>query len=118
MPDGMTKTMLPAAEKFVEEMRKIFADGVPEPDRWDYCRDLLKNLIADPEIRAHAKYWPVTGFDPKTNRVQNLLFYEDPDYDFVINALIKKPGGYAMIHDHGSSWTIYGVLEGKERIVH
>ena len=50
MPDGMTKTMLPAAEKFVEEMRKIFADGVPEPDRWDYCRDLLKNLIADPEI--------------------------------------------------------------------
>ena len=118
MPDEMTKPMLPAAEKFVEEMRKVFADGVPESDRWDCCRELLKNLIADPEIISHAKNWPVTGFNPNTNRVQNLLFYEDPDYDFVINALIKKPGGYAMIHDHGPSWTIYGVLEGKERIVH
>ena len=55
MPDEMTKPMLPAAEKFVEEMRKVFADGVPAPDRWDCCRELLKNLIADSEIISHAK---------------------------------------------------------------
>ena len=116
--DGMTRPMLPAVETFVAGMRKVFEDGVPEPERWEKCRELLKALIADPEVKAHAKDWPVTGFNPETDRVSNLLFYEDPDYRFVINALIKNPGGYAMIHDHGPSWTIYGVLEGQERIVH
>ncbi len=110
--------MFPAAERFVAGMRQVFADGVPEPDRWDRCRDLLKELIADPDVKEAAKDWPVTGFNPKTDRVQNLLFYEDPDYGFVINGLIKNAGGSAMIHDHGSAWTIYGVLSGEERIVH
>jgi len=117
--DGvMNKPMLPAAVRFVEGMRKVFEDGVPEPECWEKCRDLLKELIADPEMKAHAQTWPVTGYNPETDRVGNLLFYEDPDYGFVINALIKKPGGYAMIHDHGKAWTIYGMLEGEERIVH
>ena len=31
--------------------------------------------------------------------------------------LTKPPGGRAAIHDHGPSWTIYAVLEGRERIV-
>jgi predicted metal-dependent enzyme (double-stranded beta helix superfamily) len=110
--------MLPAVEKFINVMRKIFEEDVPEPDRWELCRVHLKELIEDGDVIKHSKNWPITGFNPETNRVQNLLFYEDPDYGFVINALIKKPGGYAMIHDHGSSWTIYGVLSGKERIVH
>ena len=118
MPDGMTRPMLPAVEKFVSEMRTIFEARTPETERWEKCRGLLKELIADPDVKAHAQNWPVTGFNPKTDKVSNLLFYEDPDYKFVINALIKNPGGYAMIHDHGPSWTIYGVLEGEERIVH
>lgn len=112
------ETLLPAARQFVAALRQLFEDGVPEKERWERCRALLGEMIADPEIRAHAQEWPVTGFNPATDRVQNLLFYEDPDYGFVINALIKKPGGYAMIHDHGPSWTIYGVLQGEERIVH
>lgn len=110
--------MLPAAEKFVSALRNVYKEGVPEAERWARCRDLLKALIADPAVKAHAQAWPVTGYNPQTDRVQNLLFYEDPDYGFVINALIKKPGGYAMIHDHGPAWTIYGVLAGEERIVH
>lgn len=118
MPDGMTRPMLPAVEKFVSEMRGLYEAGVPERERWETCRALLAEVIADPDVKAHARDWPVTGFNPKTDKVSNLLFYEDPDYGFVINALIKNPGGYAMIHDHGPSWTIYGVLEGEERIVH
>ena len=110
--------MLPAAETFVAALRNVYKEGVPEAERWARCRDLLKVLIADPAVKAHAQNWPVTGYNPQTDRVRNLLFYEDPDYNFVINALIKNPGGYAMIHDHGPSWTIYGVLAGEERIVH
>jgi predicted metal-dependent enzyme (double-stranded beta helix superfamily) len=118
MPVVERMEMLPAAEAFVAAMRGVFADGVSEPERWERCRDLLETLIADPDVKQHASSWPVTGFNPETQRVQNLLFYEDPDYGFVLNALIKKPGGYAMIHDHGPAWTIYGVLAGDERIVH
>jgi predicted metal-dependent enzyme (double-stranded beta helix superfamily) len=107
--------MLPAAEKFVAEMRKACADGLTGRARWERCRELLKALIADPALKTHAQTWPIGGFDGK--KVDNLLFYEDPDYGFVMNALIKRPGGRAMIHDHGPAWTIYGVVEGRERIV-
>ena len=118
MAEAAQKTMLPAAESFIAAMRKLYEDGVPETERWQRCRELLKDLIADPAVKSHAQDWPITGYNPKTDRVQNLLFYEDPDYGFAINALIKRPGGSAMIHDHGPAWTIYGVLQGEERIVH
>ena len=116
--ESLTRPMLPAAETFVDSMRQVMGSGIGEPECWVSCRALLKKMIADPELISHAQNWPVTGYNPDTDRVGNLLFYEDPDYGFVINALIKKPGGYAMIHDHGSAWTIYGILEGEERIVH
>ena len=116
--ESSTRPMLPAVEMFVDSMRQVMGSGIGEAECWVSCRALLKKLIADPELISHAQNWPVTGYNPDTDRVGNLLFYEDPDYGFVINALIKKPGGYAMIHDHGSAWTIYGILEGKERIVH
>ena len=117
MTDTMQRPMLAAAETFVAALRKLFADGVPEPERWERCGELLKELIADPEVKAHAQGWPVTGFNPKTDKVTNLLFYEDSEYGFVINGLIKNPGGSAMIHDHGPTWTIYGLVQGTERIV-
>jgi predicted metal-dependent enzyme (double-stranded beta helix superfamily) len=45
-----------------------------------------------------------------------LLFYEDPDYKFVINGLIKAPKSRTQIHDHAHNWTLYGVLDGHETI--
>lgn len=107
--------MIPAAEHFIAEMRKACAAGLEGRARWERCRELLQTLIADPELKRQAQAWPVGGFDGK--KVDNLLFYEDPDYGFVMNALIKNPGGRAMIHDHGPAWTIYGVVQGHERIV-
>lgn len=107
--------MLPAAERLVADLRQAFADGLEETARWRHCRGLLQTLLGDGELRAHAEAWPVTGFDGR--KVSNLLFYVDPDYGFAINALIKNPGGRAMVHDHGPSWTIYGLLRGTERIV-
>lgn len=107
---------LPAVEKFVDEMRTVCAQtGRDDTERWEKCRQLLQQLLKDPDLQGHAKAWPVGGFDGK--KVDNLLFYEDPDHGFVINALIKNPGGRAMIHDHGKSWTVYGLLQGYERIV-
>lgn len=106
--------MLPAVEKFITAMRET-CESMPGDDRWARCRELLEELLADADLQNHAKDWPVGGFDGK--KVDNLLFYEDPDHGFVINGLIKNPGGRAMIHDHGKAWTIYGVLAGAENVV-
>ena len=107
--------MLPAAEKFVAEMRKACASGLEGRARWERCRELLQELIADPELKRQAETWPVGGFDGK--KVDNLLFYEGPQYGFAMNALIKNPGGGAMVRDHGPASTMYGVVRGCERIV-
>ena len=106
--------MLPAVETFVARMREL-CESKDGEERWHGCRELLEDLLHDEELRRHAEDWPVGGFDGK--KVDNLLFYEDPDHGFVINGLIKNPGGRAMVHDHGKAWTIYGLLRGQERIV-
>ena len=107
--------MLPAVEEFVAALRAACADGLEGEARWRRCAELLTALLADPALKDHAQGWPVGGFDGR--KVDNLLFYEDPDYGFALNGLIKRPGGRAQIHDHGPAWTVYGLLEGRERIV-
>src|SRR5581483_5951421 len=46
--------------------------------------------------------------------------YEDPDYGFAINGLTKggsrQAGERTRVHDHGFIYTLYGVLDGHERI--
>ncbi len=109
------ETLLPAAADFVSQVRALFAKGLEEAEIWERACGYLRDLLADDELHRHAATWPdslsVEG------RPGNLLFYEDPDYDFVINGLIKNPGGLAVPHDHGKAWTVYGVLAGHERIV-
>ena len=106
--------MLPAVEDFVAALRAACAAGLEGEARWRRCGELLGDLLADPALKAHAKDWPVGGFDGR--KVDNLLFYVDPDHGFALNGLIKRPGGRAQIHDHGPAWTVYGLLEGRERI--
>jgi predicted metal-dependent enzyme (double-stranded beta helix superfamily) len=74
---------------------------------------VLGQLLADPSVREQSKQWPTCQ---QTGRAQNLLFYEDPDYKFVINGLIKAPKSRTQIHDHAHNWTLYGVLDGTETI--
>ena len=109
-----TLGMLPAGEKFVTRVRGLFEAGNKEAEIWSAASEYLRELLGDEDLKTHAATWPnslsVEG------RPGNLLFYEDPDYDFVLNALIKAPGIKTSIHDHGKSWTLYGVLEGGETV--
>lgn len=106
--------LLPAAASFVARVRAMFADGRDEAGIWRDACDALRELLADPDLRRHAATWPDSlSVEGKPG---NLLFYEDPDYGFVLNALVKAPGLRTSVHDHGMSWTLYGVLEGAERV--
>ena len=106
--------MLPAAETFVNRVRALFEGGGDEPKIWSTACEYLRDLLDDEDLKKHAETWPDSlSVEGKPG---NLLFYEDPDYGFVLNALVKAPGLKTSVHDHGRSWTLYGVLEGGETV--
>lgn len=102
-----------AVKKFIVSARKLHAEEKDAVKRWEKMTPHLQELLADPSVREQSKGWPTCA---QTDRAQNLLFYEDPDYRFVINGLIKAPKSRTQIHDHAHNWTLYGVLDGTETI--
>jgi hypothetical protein len=112
-----TKTQT-ALDRFVSRTRELFARENDLEKRWTALSPILADLLADGDVVAAAKNWPECKFIDK--RVQNLIFYEDPDYKFVINGLVVDNVGYrniaTRIHDHGPIYTLYGLLDGRQRI--
>ena len=107
----MSKT---AVAKFIAAARQLCAEEPDPATRWQKMTPLLQDLLAEPSVREQSKYWP--DCSQTGERAENLLFYEDPDYKFVINGLIKAPHSRTQIHDHAHNWTLYGVLDGTETI--
>ena len=106
-----------ALERFISKTRALFAREPDLEKRWKALSPVLAELLAAPEVMAASKSWP--DCVPAEGRAENLLFYEDPDYGFAINGLTKgraRQGGRTRIHDHAHIYTLYGVLDGHERI--
>jgi predicted metal-dependent enzyme (double-stranded beta helix superfamily) len=101
--------------EFVERTRTLWQEPLSDAARWERIGVLAHELLGSEELRERAQSWPVP--DPDRLRAANLLFYEDPDYGFVVNGLIKGPKAGTPVHDHAHTWTVYGVLSGEERIV-
>lgn len=102
-----------ALRQFIARARALFA---AEPDvgrRWERLKPILRELLSDPDFAAHAAGWPICV---QRERAENLLFYEDPQFGFVINGLVKAPRSRTQVHDHAHNWTLYGVLSGREVI--
>lgn len=101
---------LPAFEKFIQDVRAAWAELPDTEQRMKRVKVLLEELVKDSTIKAHSRNWP------STEGHKNLLLYEDPDYQFVVNAVVRTPGRDGRIHDHAHAWTAYGVLDGTERL--
>jgi predicted metal-dependent enzyme (double-stranded beta helix superfamily) len=98
---------------FIASTRKLFTEEKDLALRWERLAPLLRELLADPAIQESSRSWPECAHK---ERAENLLFYEDPDFGFVINGLTKAPHTRTQIHDHAHNWTLYGVLDGTETI--
>lgn len=98
-----------AVAQFIESARALHAQDLAPEDLWQRMAAPLKPLLADQALKQLSRDWPVSDHE-------NLLFYQDPDYGFVVNGLIKAPGQKTRIHDHAHVWTLYGVLTGHETI--
>ncbi|MDH3239218.1 MAG: hypothetical protein OEO83_00985 [Alphaproteobacteria bacterium] len=99
-----------SVQQFVNEIRALYAADADPVEVWPKAKGPMARLLADPELAASSKDWPVSNHE-------NLLFYEDPDYGFVVNGLIKDAGQKTRIHDHAHIWVLYGVLTRSEEIV-
>jgi predicted metal-dependent enzyme (double-stranded beta helix superfamily) len=109
--DSMSVTkQLPVFEKFIQDIRAAWVDLSDTEARMKRVRVLVEGLVRDPTMKEHSKSWP------STEGHKNLLLYEDPDYHFVVNAVVRTPGRDGRIHDHAHAWTAYGVLDGTERL--
>ena len=102
--------------RIVDPVRRLCAADMPEPERWTRISEVLEATLADPELQAAAQSWP-KSHDRTNNRYTNLLFYEDPDFGFVVNGLVKDETGRTPVHDHGHAWVAYGLLEGAETVL-
>ncbi|MBM4297697.1 MAG: hypothetical protein FJ143_08155, partial [Deltaproteobacteria bacterium] len=106
----MASQRLPVFDKFIQDVRAAWA-AVPDSEtRMKKTADLLRGLVKDPTMQQHCKNWP------STDGHKNLLLYEDPDYGFAINAVVRVEGAQGRAHDHAHSWTAYGVLDGEEKM--
>ena len=97
----------PAFQGFIADMRTHFARKLPDQEHWEGVRDLVKKLCVDEELRQASRSW-------EAKRKREYILHEDPDYGFFVGALVREPHHRAGIHDHGATWTIYGVLDGNE----
>jgi predicted metal-dependent enzyme (double-stranded beta helix superfamily) len=106
-----------ALERFVRKTRELFTAEEDLEQRWTSLEPILAELLADPEVIDASSNWPECV--PADGRAENLLFYEDPDFGFAVNGLTKggsRGGARPRIHDHAHIYTLYGVLDGHERI--
>jgi predicted metal-dependent enzyme (double-stranded beta helix superfamily) len=97
-------------DEFIQSARAFCATNPNTEARMKKIKLLLEALVSDSSLREHSKSWP------STEGHKNLLLYEDRDYGFVVNAVVRTAGRQGRIHDHAQAWTAYGVLDGMERL--
>ncbi len=106
----MATQRMPIFQKFIDDLRAAFEHGPDTQAAMEKTRTLLEKLVTDQELREHSKDWPCTEGH------KNLLLYEDADYGFAINAVVRTPNRKGGIHDHAHAWTAYGLLDGVEKL--
>ena len=107
----MTKNVLHALERFINNLRDIWEEFPDDETRMKRAHSIMENdLLNDQDLKEHCKTWP------STEGRKNLLFYTDPDYGFVINGVVRVPGRTGSVHDHADAWVLYGLLDGNETL--
>jgi predicted metal-dependent enzyme (double-stranded beta helix superfamily) len=106
----MSSTRSPVFEKLIADLRAVWAADGDMQRRMESAKPLLERFCIDPTVKANSTRWP------STEGYKNLLFYVDPDYEFVINGVVRMPGRTGSVHDHADAWVLYGVVDGAESL--
>lgn len=106
----MANARLPVFDKFINELRAIWAANAENKNRMEKAKPVLERFVMEPSLKAHSANWP------STEGHKNLLLYVDPEHDFVVNAVVRVPGRKGSVHDHADAWVLYGLLDGTESL--
>jgi predicted metal-dependent enzyme (double-stranded beta helix superfamily) len=106
----MSSARLPVVQKFIDDLRVVWAGETDDQRRMERAKPLLEKLVLEPSLKAHSAEWPCT------DGYKNLLLYVDPDHAFVVNAVVRMPGRTGSVHDHADAWVLYGMLDGSESL--
>jgi predicted metal-dependent enzyme (double-stranded beta helix superfamily) len=106
---------LPVFERFIADLRSIWAAEADLEARMLAAQEALERVLEDPSLVAHSQTWPLTE-PTKESGQANLLLYEDADFGFVINGVVRTPGRKGGVHDHAHAWVVYGILDGVESL--
>src|SRR5262245_58763605 len=86
--------LLPALATFIDELRTIWAASPEDRTRMQRAKPLLERFVMDKSLKAHSADWP------STEGRKNLRLYVDPEFGFVINAVVRVRGRKGSVHDH------------------
>ena len=106
----MSNARLPVFDKFISDLRAVWTAHSDNQRRMESAEPLLERFVTDESLRVNSARWP------STEGHKNLLLYVDPQYGFVINAVVRVPGRKGSVHDHADAWVLYGVLDGSESL--
>jgi len=106
----MSSARLPVLERFIADLRTVWAAQSDNGRRMEEAKPLLERLLRDPDLKTRSAQWP------STEGYKNLLLYVDPDHHFAINAVVRVPGRKGSVHDHADAWVLYGMLDGTESL--
>lgn len=109
-PEKNVGQRLPVFQRFIDDLRAIWAAESETQTRMEKARPLLETLVMNDELKAHSADWP------STEGGKNLLFYVDDELGFAINGVVRMPGRLGNVHDHANAWVLYGVLDGTESL--
>ena len=105
----MSTPGIAAFDRFVSEMRTLYGENLDPEPHWQRTRDLLQILVTNDDFRVMTDQWP-------TGDGKQYVIYEDPDFGFVIDGLVRGAFHAAPAHDHAHTWTAYGIVSGWERM--
>ncbi len=75
--ETMASTRLPVFDKFISDLRAIWAAETDNSRRMERAKPVLEKFVMEPSLKAHSANWP------STEGHKNLLLYVDPEHDFV-----------------------------------
>lgn len=98
-----------AFQAFIDRTRDLYTKNLPAEDHWQGVRAILTDLVADEDFRKMTDDWP-------TGDGKQYVMYEDEQYGFVVDGLVRGAYHKAPAHDHAHTWTAYGIVSGWERM--
>ena len=98
-----------AFNNFISGTRDLYRHELPPEQHWKEVADLLRALVDDDWFCRMTDDWP-------TGDGKQYVIYEDPEFGFVVDGLVRGAYHKAAIHDHAHTWTAYGIVSGWERM--